>query len=123
MPTLRKKASSRAVWAARTVTWASEWLELSRDEIGTAVGATGRTVTRWASRSAAPQPSHRARIEKLNELKHLLDAVFVSREAAQEWLNTPVPVFRGRTPHALLREGRVDDVIGELAVLESGAFV
>lgn len=120
---MKEKESFGGVWAARTVEWARDWLELSNSEIGTAVGAAGRTVTRWAHRTALPRPTHRARIEKLNELRHLLDTVFDGPEAAQEWLHTPVPAFRGRTPHSLVRRGQLDKVMGTLAALESGAFV
>ncbi len=120
---VRTASAAGALWAARTVEWARESLAMSAEEIGAAVGATGRTITRWASRTALPRPTHRERIEKLNELRHLLDAVFESRAAAQRWLYTPVPAFRGRTPHSLVRSGRLDDVIGLLAAMESGAFV
>ena len=61
-------------------------------------------------------------IERLHELRQLLTAVFGDdATAAQEWLREPVPALRARTPMSLISAGQVDDVIGVLANIESGA--
>jgi uncharacterized protein (DUF2384 family) len=121
-------ASVRAVLelkvATRAIEWARTALGLSYAEVGGAVGASERTVIRWAQQSHPPRREHRDRIEKLNELRQLLTTTFGPNEtAAQEWLHEPVPMLRGRTPMSLVVQGQLDDVIGVLAGLESGAFI
>lgn len=121
-------ASVRAVLelkvATRAIEWAQEALGMTYAEVGTAVGVSERTVSRWAQQSHPPRREHRDRIEKLNELRQLLTTVFANDvTAAQEWLHEPVPMLRGRTPMSLVVKGQLDDVIGVLAGLESGAFI
>jgi len=120
-------ASARAALemkvATRAIEWAREVLGLSNLEIGVAVGASERTVIRWANRSHPPSREHREGIERLNELRQLLETVFGGDTTASlAWLHESVPLLRGRTPLSLIARGKVDDVIGVLAGLESGAF-
>ena len=121
-------ANVRAALELRVATRAIEWsrtaLGLSYAEVGGAIGASERTVIRWAQHSHPPRREHRDRIEKLNELRQLLTTIFgANATAAQEWLHEPVPMLRGRTPLSLIVQGQLDDVIGVLAGLESGAFI
>jgi hypothetical protein len=58
----------------------------------------------------------------MRELRFLLETVFPDPEARVEWLHSSVPAIRGRTPISAIRRGQVDDVIGVLAGIESGAF-
>lgn len=110
--------------ATRTIDWARTVLGLSYAEVGSAIGASERTVIRWAQQRHPPRREHRDRIEKLNELRQLLTAIFGDGvAAAQEWLHEPVPMLRGRTPLSLVVQGQLDDVVGVLAGLESGAFI
>jgi uncharacterized protein (DUF2384 family) len=60
--------------------------------------------------------------EKQQELNYLLAQVFISDDAQQEWLHSPVPMFSNQKPIDLIREGKVDRVISVLAGLHSGAF-
>ena len=120
-------ASARAVLelkvATRAIEWARSALGLSYAEVGAALGASERTVIRWAQQSHSPRREHRDRIEKLNELRQLLTTVFGGDSTATlEWLHEPVPMLRGRTPLSLIVKGQLDDVIGVLAGLASGAF-
>lgn len=125
-------ASVRAVLelkvATRAIEWARTALGLSYAEIGDAIGASERTVIRWAQQSHPPRREHREQIEKLNELRQLLTTIFGdsagdNATVAQEWLHEPVPMLRGRTPMSLIVKGQIDDVLGVLAGLESGAFI
>ena len=109
--------------ASTTLDWASETLDLSYSEIGDLIGVDRRTIYRWRFEESLPSPSHRRRLESVRELRFLLDKVFEDSEKALEWLHRSVPMLRGRTPISLLREGRVDEVIGVLAGLESGAYI
>lgn len=116
-------AQMERVVAERTIEWAHQELNLNYSEIGRAIGADRRTVNRWRKRQSAPSPEHREKMEKLRMLKYLLDAVFENETDAQEWLHSPVPMLKGRSPKSVLREGEIDRVIGVLAGLESGAFI
>lgn len=109
--------------ATRAIGWARSALGLTNAEIGTALGASERTVIRWAQQANPPRREHRDRIEKLNELRHVLSSVFKEDDAAREWLHEPVPALRGRTPFSLIVRGQMDDVIGLLAGFESGSFI
>lgn len=109
--------------AARTVSWAHGTLALSFGEIAAAVDADERTVRRWRGKEVAPQARHQASLEALDDLRHLVETVFETPAQLAEWLDTPLKAFRGQSPAAMLRRGRVKDVVGVLATMESGAFV
>jgi len=109
--------------AAATIAWARDELALVYREIGQAVDADERTVRRWVGKEISPKGRHREKIEELRELRHLLAAVFESPEEAEKWLHTSVRAFRGRTPLSVIREGQVQEVIGVLATIESGAYL
>jgi hypothetical protein len=47
-------------------------------------------------------------MERLRELMHLLRTCFATPDAVQEWLHSPVPLLRGRTPASLIQENRSD---------------
>lgn len=118
------RASLEIRVATRAIEWARGTLGLSYAEVGGAVGASERTVIRWANHTHPPRREHREGIERLNELRQLLTAVFgADSMAAQEWLHESVPMLRGRTPMSLVLKGKVDEVIGVLAGLQSGAFI
>ena len=114
-------ARVRRVVAGNTVRDAREWMGLSDSEIASATGVHRRTVQRWLNSGAAPQPQHAFAMERLRELMHLLRDSFVTPEAVQEWLHSPVPLLRGRTPASLIQENRSDEVIAVLAGLAAGA--
>lgn len=61
-------------------------------------------------------------IEQVDELHHLLGAVFRDQDAARQWLHAPSPALRGKTPMGEIRRGRMESVIGLLAAIESGSF-
>lgn len=107
-----------------TLSAAHQELGLSDSEIGAVVGAHRRTIQRWKNDAEAiPSPEHREQMEQITELMYLLRSTFKTTDAAQEWLHSPVPMLRGRTPISLLRKGEAGQVIGILAGLSSGAFI
>jgi transcriptional regulator with XRE-family HTH domain len=112
----------KARQAAAGVAWARTRLGLSLAEVGAAVGASARTVARWAEGAVAPSPAHRQRLEELGETRHLLETVFSDWPTALEWAHTPSAALRGRTPVGEITRGRIADVIEVLAALESGAY-
>jgi uncharacterized protein (DUF2384 family) len=108
--------------AASTVAWAHESLSLAYGEIGLAVAANERTVRRWREMETAPRGEHREKLESFRELRHLLQTVFEGEAEAEQWLHSSVRALRGRTPISVVRRGHVDEVIGILATMESGAY-
>lgn len=106
----------------QTLRRAHEELGLSDSEIGAVIGAHRRTIQRWKHEDAIPSPGHRERMEQITELLYLLRSTFRTVEAAQKWLHSPVSLLRDRTPISLLRKGRINEVIGVMAGLNSGAF-
>lgn len=111
----------RRVVAGNTVRDAREWMGLTDSEIALATGVHRRTVQRWINSGAAPQPQHAFAMERLRELMHLLRTCFATPVAVQEWLHSPVPLLRGRSPASLIQENRSDEVIAILAGLAAGA--
>lgn len=104
------------------IEWARAALGLTLAEVAATVGASQRTVARWLAGEAAPSPEHRAKIEDLAEVRHLLGAVFADHDAALEWAHTSLPALRGRTPVGELARGHLERVLEVLAALESGAY-
>ena len=106
-----------------TIDWATETLGLNYSELSRVLGIDRRTLNRWRNGESAPSPRHRELLEKLQVLRYLLETVFEDSAAGLRWLHSAVPLLRGRSPIMMLLEGRLDDVIGVLAGIESGAFV
>ena len=99
-------------------------LGLTDAEIGGVVGAHRRTIQRWKhDAQALPSPAHREQMEQITELLYLLRSTFRTMDVAREWLHSPVPLLRGRTPISLLRKGEIEEVISVLAGLNSGKFI
>jgi uncharacterized protein (DUF2384 family) len=102
--------------------WAHDELGLTYDQIGAVLNVSERTLRRWRSHDHAPRARQRELIEDLRELRHVLAAVFPNPALRQQWLHSPEPMLRGRTPISFLRAGRIAKVVEVLATLESGAF-
>ena len=67
--------------------------------------------------------THQERVEKLQQLRYLLESAFQDERAMLEWLHSPVPAFRGRSPLSLLKEGQLDELIEAVATLDAGSVV
>ena len=117
-----RRALLQAQLAAGVVAWAHEVLELTYPEIGSALAVDRRTVMRWAQSEHAPSLEHLSKLEELSELRQLLQTVFSDPDARLEWLHSPVPALRGRTPMSFIRDSELQEVIGVLAGVEAGAF-
>ena len=119
-------ATSRAVlemeYAEATVSWAHDALELTDAEIGQALGVDRKTVQRWRDRESVPSVTHRRQMEKLQQLRFLLETSFRSAAVGQRWLHAPSRALQGRTPIAVLADGDLDAVIQLLGTLAAGAF-
>lgn len=113
---LEKKAAKDIIEAAR------EAFGLTYTELASALGVDRRTVLRYRRRASVPSPAVRARMNEAREIRFLLGEVFGDREARWEWLHSSVPLLRGRRPIDLIRQGKLDEVLGVLAGLYSGAY-
>ena len=103
--------------------WARETLELSPQEVGSAIGASERTISRWLAEDNHPSGSHVQAAERLLELAFVLDKAFGrDMHRLHAWLHEPLPVFKGRTPLRTILNGSVEDVITVVANIEGGVF-
>jgi|GEM_PF-840688 len=116
------RADLRAQAASNAIQWAHESLQLTYPELGKLLDVSRRTVMRWAQQKNSPRSASAEKLEDLYELRHLLEIVFPDEASANEWLNAPVPMLRGRTPISRILDGQLSDVVEVLATLESGAF-
>ncbi|HEX8361627.1 MAG TPA: antitoxin Xre/MbcA/ParS toxin-binding domain-containing protein [Longimicrobium sp.] len=108
---------------AEVITWAHDELGIAYKEIGRVVRASERTVLRWRGRETLASQRHRARLQSLDRLKHLLSRVFQDPQGASEWLRSPVPALGSRTPISYLRAGKLRPVLEVLASFDAGVFV
>lgn len=107
--------------AKDTIDQARQIFGLDYVEVASALGVDRRTVFRYRTNGSVPSPDVRAKLGKMREIAHLLDAVFASHDAQLEWLYSPVPLLRGRRPIDLVREGELDEVLSVLAGVQTGA--
>jgi hypothetical protein len=118
----RKKAEANLVRNA--VRYASDTLEFTDQEVGSALGASARSVARWRSEGSTPAPRAVVAAERLLDLSHALQGVFGDDvEALQAWLHERVPALSKRTPLRAIVDGDIDDVLSVVANTDSGVFV
>ena len=108
--------------ARRAIDEAQTYLGLNLAELATALDVDRRTLLRYRTDTSTPSKSVRARIQSLRNFMSLLDDTFPTREAARDWLYSPVPSLRSRRPIDLIRSGKLDEVDNELAGLDGGVF-
>lgn len=109
-------------YAEKTVNRMRTGLDLNISEIGQIVGADRRTITRWSNHQCKPSPSHRKRLELLNQFMHLLSISFRNKETMFEWLHSPLPSLQGRTPLYAAQDNELEEVVKILGTLAAGAF-
>jgi putative toxin-antitoxin system antitoxin component (TIGR02293 family) len=107
--------------AKDTIDQAHQLFGLDYVEVASALGVDRRTIFRYRTDGSVPSPDIRARLGKIREIAHLLNAVFASHDAQLQWLYSPVPLLRGRRPIDLIRQGELDEVLSVLAGVYTGA--
>ncbi len=118
-----KRSELELEFTGAALGWAAEELEFSEPEISQTLGVDRKSVHRWRRRESVPGPEQRKQVEKLSQLKWLLNNAFRTPEIGKRWLYRPAPGLGGKTPAASLLEGKIDSVIGVLATHISGAYV
>ena len=51
---------------------------------------------------------------------HAIRGILGNDDAANEWMNAPLPAFDGKTPAALVGDGRADAVLEHIRTLKAG---
>lgn len=103
------------------VTELRERLGLTQDEFAAAVGRSRRTVVRWqdAMDGVHPPGPSGAALRRLARVAFLLGGLTTPAHA-RRWLRTPNEVMKGEAPIDLITSGRVEEVVGWLAMLADG---
>jgi transcriptional regulator with XRE-family HTH domain len=97
-------------------------LGLSREELGSIVDASPRSIARWTSGSAAPQ---RMTKQRLLELAYVAEAVseIIPRDRANAWILTPNRLLGHSSPAVRIHEGQYKDVLDLIEALADGVVV
>ena len=102
---------------------AREKLQLDWDELAAIVGVNRTTLHRWRSGESTPRPIAWTRLTQLDELLEMLTRVFAGPDLARDWLKSARPSSLGGdvTPLEVMKNGRIDRVLGLLQFLARGA--
>ena len=95
---------------------------LSRQEVAQIVGASPRTVFRWASGATLPRGGARDRVLELAAVAQRLKTV-MQPEAATAWLFQPNPLLDDQRPVNLIARGHYQEVLDAIDALREGVFV
>jgi hypothetical protein len=102
---------------------AREKLQLEWDEMAAIVGVDRTTLYRWRTGESKPRPIAWTRLTQLDELLEMLTRIFAGPDLARKWLKTSRPASLGgdATPLEVMKNGRIDRVLGLLQFLARGA--
>ena len=92
-------------------------LGLTQEQMAKALNVAPRTIQNWESGIGTSQMAKKT--QDLKELLQLMDE-FVIAPKEQEWLQTPLPAIRNRTPVQAIIEGKMRDIIVEFLRLGEG---
>jgi len=100
----------------------AERARLRREDVARVVGASPRTVARWAQGESGPRAEARDRLLELSAVVNELSKV-VRAEAAEAWLFAPNPLLDFERPLDLVQQGDYRKVIAAIEGLADGVFV
>lgn len=95
---------------------------LTREEVARVVGATARTVARWAAGANTPRGETRDRLLQLAAVTQQLSKV-MTQEAAAAWLYEPNPLLNNSRPIDLVRQGRAAEVLDLIDAIADGVHI
>lgn len=106
---------------AQRVTSLIENLDLSFDEVGEIVEASGRSVARWCNGEVVPQ---RLNKQRLIELAYVAENVtqVLPRDHANLWMFTPNRFLGHESPADKVRKGEYRDVLALIEALADGVI-
>ena len=96
--------------------------QLSREDVARIVGASVRTVARWASGTNTPKGASRDRLLQLAAVAQQLSKT-MSPDAASAWLHEPNPLLSNQRPIDLVTQGRYGEVLDLIDSIADGVFV
>lgn len=109
-----------SVYAERLANIA-ERAHLRREDVARVVGASPRTVARWAQGETGPRAQARERLLELSAVVTELSKV-IRPEVAEAWLLEPNPALDFERPLDLIQRGEYRLVIGAIERLADGVF-
>lgn len=89
------------------------------NDIARAIGATPRSLSRWATSKSAPRKESEERLLELKAVVDLLRGV-VRDEPARLWLRSPNPDLTGRTPLEVVANGEYRRVVAAVLAMAEG---
>lgn len=92
---------------------ARETLGLSIEEVARALCTNPSTLYRWREEGTTPNETSLERLRRLEELTEEIQQA-LEPDQIDFWLDSPAPVFGGRSPRMMIREGRSETVLGAL---------
>jgi DNA-binding transcriptional regulator YiaG len=92
-------------------------LGVTQDQMASSLNVTTRTLQNWEKKVGTSQMKRKTR--DLRELLGLMDDYVVASKE-KEWLDTPLAALRNRRPIALIREGKLRDLIVEFHRMREG---
>ncbi len=107
---------------ATKVTELTGALKLSQEEVGVIVGATARSVARWANGDAIPQRLSKQRLIELAYVAEALGEV-IKAEDANLWMFSPNKLLSHDTPAERIQQGDYRSVLGVIEALADGVVV
>lgn len=107
---------------AKTLERLEERAGLSYEDIARVVGASPRSISRWAQGEADPRSRSRDRLLETTAVVTELSRVLVP-DAAHLWLFTPNPFLEFDRPMDLVAEGQYRRVLAAVEALANGVFV
>lgn len=98
-------------------------LNLSRERMARLIDVSSKTIERLEEQDSSPTGSKghapstskaRARLAHIQEMRDLGLMVYTG-EGFRQFLRTPLPIFKSRTPLQMIEQGEIDQVIAALA--------
>jgi hypothetical protein len=93
-------------------------LGFTYEEVAAAVLTDPSTLYRWRQ-GHVPTAIFMSRLERIEDLTDEIQKT-MRREMIGEWLNRPIPAFKGATARQMILNGRAETVLGALLSLNRG---
>ena len=107
---------------ASKLTSIADSTQLTHDDIGQIVDASGRSVGRWSAGDAEPQRLSRQRLLELAYVANELGAV-LEPDYANLWIMSPNRLLNGDTPAERIHSGDFKSVVAVIEALADGVVV
>ena len=115
MKTAQIKSKHHITDIGKLVYLIREELSVSQEQLGKLLRVSGRSVARWEKENKVPVKYETLdRLMKLEKIAALGKEIYTS-EGLNEFLSTPLDVFKGRTGYDMILLGEYEAVIGALA--------